>query len=369
MYTRKITPLRSCVGKALPVKSVKMVGLSPRANGFEYLIERLNQLNDAEQLDFNAFLPHHISLGGDSFAMTQGSAIYHLPNPENLPFAADQNGACLLGLLPSTESINSRDLWIEIEIKLEQKYNLGGLSFSGFPYLMYSVNNQGENSANFGLPREIRIKWKDDQSAFLDDENVFIRQEPVSHSGIHYITFGPVVTDHLIIRFADWPELITLISQAKGETVKDIDPKTKNQEKEVKSKGKPADFEKEKKENEEEKKQGIEETDKNEEEYKDDPWNELCNPAIQSHFGLIIPWMVVYEYEESSIYRAHLPVGLLACIKEPPLNVQAKFCPYPNSVYTSQKGNWNADYLYFFQSPEKNYASFGAASAIDQRRK
>ena len=202
---------------------------------------KLNVLSDAESKDFSAFQPQSLSFTGTQHIPAPGMNDYILPAPEVLPFAQTDNGAYIFGLLPFANNITSRDLWIELEISLPEKALIGGIALSGFPHLIYQVNKHGENSANFGLPREIKIKWDDGQKDFLDNENVFIRQEPVSHSGIHYLNFGPVVTDKIILRLADWPEFMTSVVNKKPGKETEEENKKKEDGKSKIEKGKEKD--------------------------------------------------------------------------------------------------------------------------------
>ena len=102
----------------------------------------------------------------------------------------------------------SRKLWVEIELILSSRTNqaVGGILFSGLPYVPYQVTARGEVTSNFGLPREIRVSWSNsDEAGFLDAESSLTEQSVTSHSGPHILATGPVRTDRLRLRLSDFP--------------------------------------------------------------------------------------------------------------------------------------------------------------------
>jgi hypothetical protein len=107
----------------------------------------------------------------------------------------------------------SRDLWFEVEFELSNKKAasplIGGLCYAGDPFLPYWITPQGENSANFGLPREIQVAWNGHQAAtFLDGECAIVHHDPFAHSGVHVLPTGPISGDRVTVRFADFPQLV-----------------------------------------------------------------------------------------------------------------------------------------------------------------
>lgn len=108
-----------------------------------------------------------------------------------------------------------RHLWIEFEIHLSEKNPedrdamVGGICFDGYPYLPYHVTPAGQNSANLGLPHEIRVSWKEQERiGFIDDEDAVTLQLPAAHAGFHTIRTRPLRTRVLRLRIGDFPRLL-----------------------------------------------------------------------------------------------------------------------------------------------------------------
>jgi hypothetical protein len=196
---------------------------------------------------------------------------------------------------------------------------LGGICYYGFPFLPHYINKQGESSANHGLPREISISYDNGKTGFIDSENVLTLQEPISHSYVHYLSIEPIKTDKIKIRFSDWPSFITKVIETKDK--------------------------------------------------KDSKDNKI---KVQMTYGLLIPSIIPYAFQERTNYKHKVPFGVLACLK-PNLKDMDYF--HYSSVPTLSIGQaneidhtFNADYLYLLDTPLNNYMNFSAASITGQKR-
>lgn len=310
MIRNQITPLRTNVGRALEIQSVNISFKSSKAANGNYTAVKLNTLSESENVDYRQFLPAALKFENNNLQTAPGYEKYVAPIENNFPFSNSSNGVSINGLIPSSASIDPRELFVDIEITLNRKENIGGICFTGFPFLSNYINKHGENSSNFGLPREVRVSW-DEGVEFIDNENAYTRQETISHSGVQYMNFGPVKFDKIIIRFSDWPKFI------------------------------------------------------------------IANNAtsLTQKFGFVIPLLVVYEKNESVVYRSHLPMGLLACTKYPVLKAKGYF---RNDYFSGETinisgeegENNNADYSYQLSSPSPaSFFTLSAASAFGQKRK
>jgi len=139
-----------------------------------------------------------------------------LPLPLPRPFNDNDNVVSFFAISKKKATTDvSRKLSARFSITLPEKFLLGGICFGGFPYLPYSrpkMQLKGENSSNFGLPREVRLTClggtadeKDSSFAFdfLDAEISATKQDIVSHAGFHFLGIDPTLTNVLTVHFSD----------------------------------------------------------------------------------------------------------------------------------------------------------------------
>ncbi len=257
MMKSVFTPLRTCVGKRLRIRSIEVTGRSTAVQdgGLEEDI-RATSLAEVSTQTYGDFLPRRISRKGSRgrinvFQPFAGTGT--LPLPEG--FDGEDRIPSILhlrGLFGSASEVDSRQLWIEITIELQAPALVGGICYAGHPLLPYSVTNGGETSVNFGLPREMRLSWAGPSTGFLDDDAAVTRQQPVSHGGLQFLQSGPVRTSRLVLRLSDFPKFTT----------------------------------------------------------------EITPDNTEERFGFLIPLLFVYEYSEAVRYVPQVRAGLLAAVKE-----------------------------------------------------
>ncbi|VVB95462.1 Uncharacterised protein [uncultured archaeon] len=316
MLRNQIAPLRTNAGNAIEISNVQIVDRSSSVFNTSILnIMKINSYSQSEEFDYSRFLPDPIELAKNlEFSPINGAAKLKTPLLRDIGFSRDTNAIFTAILLEPSTGIKSRDLFIEIEVSFTEKKLVGGICYFGFPSLPYYITPQGENSANFGLPREIKISWENESSQFIDDESSMLIQEPVSHSGVHFLGIDPVKTDKIKLRFSDWPEFITRIEVIEGREL---------------------------------------------------------NTEIA--YGLLLPSLMFYEHKESSRYKPHVPLGILACkkIKHPDNREipSGRSAPDIKSILETITSKLNADYIYFVNEPEKVYFNYSAASITGQKRK
>ena len=315
MLSTRLMPLRSTVGDAIPLGEVAIDRHSGAFQKSDVTLRRLNALAEIGGLDFTDYLPDlHERLGNRTSEPIAGSGRVPIPQPENLPFRGDLDFVSLQVLLKKDSPAQSRDLWLELEFRFREARIVGGICYMGLPQLPYRITPQGENSANFGLPREIRLIWARTDGGFIDDERVTTRQEPASHSGVHLLCTEPLRTDRLIVRLGDWPRLITR-----------FDMKTA--------------------------KVG-------------------CTLDVIEQAGLVIPMIFPFTYEEKTRYRAHVPMGVLASVKSPAEGPNRYLCKREGTeVVAAQAGAMNSSYLYRADTAEGHYFTLCDASAANAGRR
>lgn len=305
MHQHSFYPLRTIVGKPVEIARIKLrpniriIDESPASKALQHNYEFILKANmAATQTDsrYSRYLPVFDSPDGN---YAPGNGMETLPVPAISPFSRDAPVISLFGLSdkPKAKEV-SRQLSVKLSIKLAETALVGGICFAGFPFLPYKLQANGQNSANFGLPREIRLASANhpptyldtgESSGFLDFVNSVTRQEIISHSGFHYLHIDPTLTDSLILHLSDYP---TFITKATLEN---------------------RDF------------------------------------TYEEHYGFVLPYFYVFQYQEKTRYKPGVPAGLLGARYdvEPPL--------------------LHADYV-FDDGRQKTYVEFTAASILGQQR-
>jgi hypothetical protein len=212
MLRKNLMPLRVITGDAIPIDAVEVVARSAEAQSLDVsALVRDSPSGIRADPQYATFLPR-ISDGAATMEPARGMATF--PDQLDLPFAGDVRFASFFGSgLPVQQESGvlqdlSRALWVEIDIEFPPSL-VGGVLFSGFPYAPYELTGRGEVTSNFGLPREIRVSWSStDEVGFLDAESALTDQSIVSHGGLHILPTGPVTTNRLRLRLADFPRFV-----------------------------------------------------------------------------------------------------------------------------------------------------------------
>ncbi len=311
-------PLRTTVGQLIELADVSIVSHSPILSRSVLYAERNHEQPppgfEPPPLNIQDFMPDVLVRGGIPGAGTSTFPISNLDNLETvigLPFDINNSITTRAGG-PIIENQKSQEFWFEIEITLDTKRGtqcpiIGGILFGGYPYLPYYITPQGENSANFGLPREIHVSWENHiETGFLDEKVAFIRQETTSHSGLHIMATGPVKSEKIRIRFADFPRIIRRIQPDGDRTVE--------------------------------------------------------------FWGVFIPYLGVFSYSEDVRYTPKVPAGLLGAVKMSDSLEQTYFeqGKFPPQMETQMK-NTSADFV-FTRTNTAGYFPMSAASLFNGGR-
>lgn len=279
MFQNSLFPLRTIVGDAVPIENVSNIrkvfeSEESRNSRIEYEFSLKPSITDTvEDPHYSRYLPR-FTVNGQ--IILPGEGMDRLPAPPApLSFANNAEVISFFALAQDEVTTDvSRKLSVRFSIKLPEEFLVGGICFGGFPYLPYSrikTVSAGENSSNFGLPREIRLtclgrsgdtKGSSPFDQFLDAEISATRQEIVSHSGLHYLCIDPTLTDSLTVYFSDYPTILREVQVGRRKNGKS-GKKVKN---EVESK---------------------------------------------ESYGFIIPYFYVFEYQEKTRYRPTVSAGIL----------------------------------------------------------
>lgn len=277
MYANTFYPLRKIVSNLVPTKQIKekpplgakLIYQSETAKALNYQTLPLH-MNSLDQLSvqpfYNDFLPKYDDLIIPGNGMAQLPILNIFP-----PFNNSNSFISIYGKTDSVADLSiSRKLSVKYLIAIDneaffkvhgRKPLIGGICFKGFPYSHFGINANGENNSNFGLPREVRItcinildrNYEERFTDFLDEENTSVDQQITSHSGFHYVCCDPTFATHIILELSDFPFFTSnfLINQNDSE-----------------------DF-----------------------------------------FGILIPYLYVFEYEEKTRYDKNVPSGFLGAKK------------------------------------------------------
>jgi hypothetical protein len=314
MLRTRLMPLRSTVGSAASFNAVSIIRKSSAVSQLPTLTHH-HAVAEIEKIDYSDFLPslREKSATSRTYHPISGSERAPAPRADDFPFGSHIVFAGLNVLLGTNPSIKSRDLWLDLEFTLSQTQTIGGICYMGLPQLPYRVTPQGENSANFGLPREIRVIWERSSGDFIDDELVTTQQEPASHSGVHLLCTQPLYTDRLVVRLGDWPKIITRL-----ETVAQKDG---------------------------------------------------CVTNLVERFGLVIPAIFPFLYEEKTRYRAHVPMGVLASVKSPGESLKQYLCTRRPAVDEARdEAVMTSSYLFRADTKDHRYFTLGDTSATGSDR-
>jgi hypothetical protein len=333
MFQNSLFPLRTIVGDSVPIGKVSSVrrvfeSEESRKNGIKYNVSLKYSI--AETIDDPQYLKYLPSLIVDRQTISPGEGMNRLPVPPSpLPFPDDAQVLSFFAL-SKKDSIPdiSRKLSARFSIRLSQPHLIGGICFGGFPYLPYLHEKMiaaGENSSNFGLPREIRLtcsgKSSDEKDLsslheFLDAEISTTRQEIISHSGLQYLCIDPTLTDLLTVHFSDYPSIL----------------------KEIKI-------------------------------------DRRGNLTTQEKYGFIIPYFYIFEYQEKTRYRPTVSAGILGSTTISTHSASEDLLDTPG-LTTNVNGNdlqdilkTKIDYKYIISNSGKDkYLDFTASSIFGQQR-
>ncbi len=229
MYSNSFYPLRRIVSKTVPIKDIrqkpstgaKLIYQSETAEALNYksLTRYIRSLNElSAQQYYRDFLPE---FGGQ---IVPGNGMDQLPATNSFsPFASGDPLLSICGKTDTTDDLTlSRKLSAKYLITIDndaffneygRKPLIGGICFKGFPYAAFGLNDNGENASNFGLPREVRITcinipgrdYEARFTDFLDEEITSVDQQITSHSGFHYVCCDPTFATHIILELSDFP--------------------------------------------------------------------------------------------------------------------------------------------------------------------
>lgn len=314
MYQNSIFPLRTIVGNAIPIgkNSIRKVFESKESGALAMQYDfnlKASIVDTKTDPHYAHYLPTFVINGT---TISPGEGMDTLPLPSNpRPFGNDaQVISCFaLSKKKATKDV-SRKLSARFTLQLPDNFLVGGICFGGFPYLFCSqlqTLSQGVNSANFGLPREVRLTCAGAKTAdpkdtslsfeFLDSDISATKQEIVSNSGFHFLCIDPTLTNVLTVHFSDYPIILT---KAEFDTV-------------------------------------------------------AKKLSVTEHYGFIIPYFSIFEYKEKTRYRPIVSTGLLGTTT----NNSVEKHPFANSI----------DYKHVTpRSGKTNYFDFTAASIFGQQR-
>ena len=313
MLSTTFMPMRKTIGPTIPKFNLEEVGRSPEANGINLIIKQHTDLSALlHQPEYADFLPQDAHMDNELWSPADNTDTLaipaDIPSGDTIQFAYS-----LFGIGPKVDDNISRSLWIDIVIHGLGNAPIGGICYGGYPYLPYYLTPQGENSANFGLPRELRLSWDSQQNrGFIDAENAITHQEPVSHSGVHIFSTGQIRTDKLILRISDFPKIIKKVHRtATGQS------------------------------------------------------------EIEEYWGFIIPYFYVFRHQEGTRYSPKVPAGLLGAIQVPSKVNRSFFQPTIDPLtgqvlepYTKAY----VDYLLQTENPRLRYFHLSGASMFGQQR-
>jgi hypothetical protein len=321
MLQSNFYPLRSLVGKAIPIRTIDpttadcaVIDRSPafRQLGADPIIKLRASLGQTiSDPIYGNFLPKVVAADGTAY--TPGDGMATLPLPRWQPFPQNASLLSLFFLAKKDSNKTSRDISLRLRIRLGQKSVVGGICFSGLPYLPYRITAAGENSSNFGIPREVRLtclggskdSWNASRSSdFLDAEIAATRQEIAWHSGFQFVLTDPTLTDTLILHLSDLP-LVAIRFQEPRKSGRAIE-------------------------------------------------------RYDERFGFALPYLYVFDYSERTRYRPLVAGGSIAALNEPP--------PKPIEIRAQEvtvDQSWQTEYRHFFKG---HYYDFTAQSAIGSDR-
>lgn len=232
MLDTMLYPLRTVTGSTLPIAHTKqdiritVLDESPAARALHFRYDfrwRATRMETVNEPLYGRYLPH-VRSGGTDHRPRVGSATF--PMPPGRPFSDGDPLASLFAWSKGRRGIVNalgRDLSVRLLLQLEQPGLVAGIAFSGWPFVGSRFLKTGENLGNFGLPREWRLTCAGSSAdrraeartlAFLDAEVTASHQRIVSHSGYHFLTVDPTITDSLVLHLSDFPAFISPVGDA-----------------------------------------------------------------------------------------------------------------------------------------------------------
>lgn len=271
--SKLFTPLRSVVGEALSF-SLELDSLSVSAElaNLEVHLQPQNDFHAASQAD--ELLTYRPQV---TFQTSDGRATW-LPDPQQLPLIANHslaspfpNDAPFYGIFARSQDLLDDDaptdrMSATFAINLTADAPLvGGIAYCGYPELEYSIDQFGQSSANYGLPREFRLSVaahaEGDRSErnFIDSDLHYTQQEMNHASGFHFMHIEPTKAKQLSLKVSDIPRLVRHI---------------------------------------------IHRTD--------------GSLEVRESRGMVIPYLYVFAWQEQTHYQHHVPGGTIAVVTDTP---------------------------------------------------
>ena len=275
MYQRHrntFTPLRSVVGRAVPFDmDVTESSIAASQQELSITIKHRSAFAEASvDTDLLGFWPEIVYEGGQTTGVVHRAdphqPILIAPDPFRHPFPGDAPYKSVFGMAAhnSADAALSRELAVTFRIRLtEGPALIGGIAFSGYPALGGTVDKFGRNTSNFGLPREMRISIASLQGAdthesrFIDADLHYTQQVLNHSSGIHYFHVEPTLAEGFTLLMSDLPLLMRRVVVGTGSVYK-----------------------------------------------------------YAQAYGVVIPYLYVYTYQEKAHYHHHVPGGVLGVVAQ-----------------------------------------------------
>ncbi|MGD1917965.1 MAG: hypothetical protein ACFCAD_03215 [Pleurocapsa sp.] len=127
--------------------------------------------------------------------------------PENAPYKS----IFAMAKINRDDIALSREVSITFEIRFKDPKLIGGIAFSGYPALGYTIDKFGRTSSNYGLPREMRISIasshgeNNTESEFIDADLHYTKQVINYSSGTHFFHVEPTLTKSFTLQISDFP--------------------------------------------------------------------------------------------------------------------------------------------------------------------
>lgn len=270
-HSNTFTPIRSTVGRAVPYRmDVQHSSIAVEQHGLVTEIKNRTAIEEAatdtELLRFWPEIRNETRLGGNiTYRADPNQPLLIVPDPVRPPFPQNAPHKSIFALAKknSDDDAQSRELSVTFRISLPAGPHLiGGIAFSGYPALGHSIDKFGRTSSNYGLPREMRISIaslqqgaRTHESKFIDADLHYTNQVINHSSGFHFFHVEPTLTAGFTLQLSDFPLLMKRVLLGASDSVK-----------------------------------------------------------YTQAFGLVIPYLYVYTYQEKSHYHHYVPGGVVGAV-------------------------------------------------------
>ena len=266
------TPIRSTIGKAIQIGEMSVIFSSDEAKELgiddnnilcEPRVQYSEAANDPRLLDFwPEIVDERILAGNTTYKVDTNQPNLIAPDPVRSPFPDDAPYRSIFALATSNSNDPgiSRKLTVRFQLRFKNPELVGGIAFSGYPSLGYTIDKFGRTSSNFGLPREMRISiaslqgLNTSESLFIDADLHYTKQVINYSSGFHFFHVEPTQTKEFTLQMSDFPLLMKKV------IIGDSSLK------------------------------------------------------YAQAYGLVIPYLYVYTYQEKAHYHHHVPGGVIGTL-------------------------------------------------------